>query len=448
MERDTNQSSRLMNSRIFRPAIAALTAISLSAALGACSDLLSVENPGAIQDTQLNDETLAPALVQSAVADFQRMYADLAYYGAVLTDEAVTGHNFETIKEIDLRIAKPNNGTINSGVYTPLQRARFSGDSISGRLRVIYGDSASKSIGLARTLAYAGYGSMLLGEFMCEAPVDPTSASLGWDDLMRRALDRFDESIVVATAARQGNSKAVASADSILALAHVGAARAALNIGDMAKAIEHGSKVPSGISFWVPHSTDKSYLENTFYGATHGNNRNLGVDAYFRFLGDTRVRHTKTSRTGHNGLTLLWTPFQSPSFGEWVPTVDVEFEKTTPIRFASGLEARYIVAEARGAVQETVDLINERRKVGDPAATDISLSLGAEGIMAELRNQRRRDFFLDGHRLGDLRRYKKLYTVDLFPSGPHPNTEWGNYGLNDCFMLPIQETTGNPNAKG
>ena len=437
-----------MTSRLFRPAVAALAAVGLSVALGACSDLLSVENPGAIQDTQLNDETLAPALVQSAVADFQRMYSDLAYYSAVITDEAVTGHNFETIKEIDLRLAKPNNGTVNSGVYTPLQRARFSGDSISGRLRVIYGDSASKSIGLARTLAYAGYGSMLLGEFMCEAPVDPTAASLNWDDLMRRALDRFDESIVVATAARQGNAKAVGSADSILAMAHVGAARAALNLGDMARAIEHGSKVPPAITLWVPHATDKSYLENTFYGATHGNNRNLGVDSYFRFLGDTRVRHTKTSRTGHNGLTLLWTPFQSPSFGEWAPTLDVDFEKTTPMRFASGLEARYIVAEAKGAVQETVDLINERRKVGDPAATDISLSLGDEGIMAELRNQRRRDFFLDGHRLGDLRRYQKLYNIDLFPTGPHPNVEWGNYGSNQCFLLPIEETTGNPNAKG
>lgn len=433
---------------LHRRSATAIAALGLGVLLGACSDLLSVENPGAIQDSQLNDLTLAPALVQSAVSDFQRMYDDLAYYSAVITDEAVTGHNFETIKEIDLRLAKPNNGTINSDIYTPLQRARFSGDSISGRLRTIYADSASQSIGLARTLAYAGYGGVLLGEFMCSAPVDPTSASLSWDEHMQRGLERFEEAIAVATASKAAHPSSAASADSLLALAHVGAARAAINIGDMATAIEHASRVPASMEFRVPFATDKSYLENTFYGATHGNNRNLGVDAGFRSLNDTRVRHTTTSRTGHNGLTLLWTPSQSPSFGEWVPTKDVEFGKTTSIRFASGLEARYIVAEAQGPTQATVDFINERRAVGNPTAASIALSLGADGIMAELRDQRSRDFFLDGHRLGDLRRYKKLYSIDLFPSGAHPNAEWGNYSSNECFLLPIEETTGNPSAKG
>jgi hypothetical protein len=67
----------------------------------------------------------------------------------------------------------------------------------------------------------------------------------------------------------------------------------------------------------------------------------------------------------------------------------VGFEKTTSIRFSSGLEARYIVAEAEGATPETVDFINERRKVGDPAAADITL---ADHVMAELRVQRSRDF--------------------------------------------------------
>jgi hypothetical protein len=47
---------------------------------------------------------------------------------------------------------------------------------------------------------------------------------------------------------------------------------------------------------------------------------------------------------------------------------------------------------------------------------------------AALREQRRRDFFLSGHRLGDLRRYITQYNVDMFPTGPHPNADWGPYG--------------------
>ena len=40
------------------------------------------------------------------------MYGDLAYYTAVITDEAVTGHNIETIEDMDLRITKANNGML------------------------------------------------------------------------------------------------------------------------------------------------------------------------------------------------------------------------------------------------------------------------------------------------------------------------------------------------
>jgi len=440
---NTGQESRVRARavRTMRRA-AAVAVLGIALPVGACNELLSVENPGAIQDGQLNDPILGETIVQSVVSDFQRMYGDLAYYSAVITDEAVTGHNFETIKEMDLRIAKPNNGTLNGDIYTPLQRARFGGDSLSGRLRTIFGDTASKSLGMARSLAYGAYANMLLGEFMCEAPVDPASAPLGWDELMSRAIERYDEAIAIAGAykADGGNQ---ASADSIIYLASVGAARASLNLGDFPGAISYASGVPADFQFQIPHSKEKDYLENPFQGATTGNNRNLGVDVSFRFLNDLRVTHTATSRTGHNGLTLLWTPFQPPSFGEWAPDAEAPFLDTTPIRFSSGLEARYILAEAGGATQETVDFINERRKVGDPAASDITT---ADDVMAELRDQRRRDFYLDGHRLGDLRRYIKLYSIDEFPSGQHPNAEWGNYGTQQCFPLPDNETIGNPNA--
>jgi hypothetical protein len=40
--------------------------------------------------------------------------------------------------------------------------------------------------------------------------------------------------------------------------------------------------------------------------------------------------------------------------------------------------------------------------------------------MAELRDQRSHDSYLENHRRGDLRRYKEFYNVDLFPKGPYP----------------------------
>ncbi len=39
-----------------------------------------------------------------------------------------------------------------------------------------------------------------------------------------------------------------------------------------------------------------------------------------------------------------------------------------------------------------------------------------------MRDQRRRDFYLANHRLGDLRRYKRYLRLDEFPEGPYPGS--------------------------
>ena len=64
--------------------------------------------------------------------------------------------------------------------------------------------------------------------------------------------------------------------------------------------------------------------------------------------------------------------------------------------------------------------------------------------MAELRDQRRRDFYLDNHRLGDLRRYKRYLQIDEFPKGPYPGSTTGEtYNASaDCWPLPLAEVTG------
>ena len=62
-------------------------------------------------------------------------------------------------------------------------------------------------------------------------------------------------------------------------------------------------------------------------------------------------------------------------------------------------------------------------------------------VLAELRDQKRREFYLDGRRLGELRRYKAQYNVDQFPRG-------AGYGTVECFPIPLTELNSNPNAGG
>src|SRR6185295_14777967 len=109
------------------------------------------------------------------------------------------------------------------------------------------------------------------------------------------------------------------------------------------------------------------------------------------------------------------------------------------IRMASGLEARYVIAEVDGPVQATLDFVNTRRAVGGQAA----VSLTGAALTTELRDQRARDFYLTGQRLGDLRRYAKAGT-DLFPTGKYPVFP-DPYGTSKCFIVPLSEKAGNPN---
>ena len=87
--------------------------------------------------------------------------------------------------------------------------------------------------------------------------------------------------------------------------------------------------------------------------------------------------------------------------------------------------------------------MNERRAAG----LQTPVTLEGDALMAELRDQRSRDFYLDNHRLGDLRRYKEFYNVDLFPKGPYPGSTSGAVYDESitCWPLPTNEINENPN---
>jgi hypothetical protein len=122
----------------------------------------------------------------------------------------------------------------------------------------------------------------------------------------------------------------------------------------------------------------------------------------------------------------------------------VTFTRANSMRIASHLEARYIIAEAQGPTAATLALVNERRDAGFRQP----VTLAGDALMEELREQRSRDFYLDNHRLGDLRRYKKYYGVDKFQKGAYPTSTAGDRYMDDvsCWPLPISEINDNPNV--
>jgi hypothetical protein len=260
------------------------------------------------------------------------------------------------------------------------------------------------------------------------------------------AITRFQEAISVATAAKTYlqtrtpvNAVAVAGTDSVRNFALVGAARAALNRDDKAAAIAFASQVPAAFEFRAYYSDNTTGQRNrTFERLTLGSNAYLLNTPFLAMTTDPRIPRI-AGTTGR-----AYTPLSPPSYSTFTNTLaGGAFAPIMSVRVASGLEAQYIVAEAQGPTAATLAFVNTRRAAGQQLAVD----LAGDALMAELRDQRSRDFYLDNHRLGDLRRYLKYYQVDLFPKGPYPGSTSGqvyNEAIT-CWPLPTNEINGNPN---
>ena len=405
--------------------------------LSACDSLLEVSDPGSIQAGQLEDPALENLLVNGVIGEFQFAYGYYALWSGVLADEVFTDHTNVSVREFSLHNFNDLND-ITTGAYENIHRARQSADDASARIKVMLGANASSSLNMARVMAYGGYSYVLLAEGFCGSPVN-LSEELSPEELFKRGIARFDTAITVATAAKVGASAAnIAVATDLINMSNVGAARAALKMGDLARAKTYAALVPANYEKLAYYSSNSVRENNQLNRPARTADPFLGVAPAFFSLNDPRVPRLLTSRPGLNSNPIF--PPQRPfMYTGWSAATVVPIDITTTIKFATGLEAQYIIAEADGPTAATLAFVNARRAVGNQAPVNLS---GAE-LMAELRDQRARDFFLTGQRLGDLRRYLKG-GLDLFPKGKYPVFS-DFYGEAKCFIVPLSEKAGNSN---
>jgi hypothetical protein len=165
--------------------------------------------------------------------------------------------------------------------------------------------------------------------------------------------------------------------------------------------------------------------ENRLFNVTIRNSF-LSVAPAYRNLtigtaADTRVRAVNANRAGQDGVTPQWNQQKYTS-------------GTARIPLASWEEAQLIIAEARGG-QAARDAINRLR-----TKYNLPLLTGNEPgtILSQVIEERRRQLFSEGHRLGDMLRH------DIpFPTGT--NHKGQTYGPTTCLPLPDQERLNNPN---
>ncbi|MBI4419805.1 MAG: RagB/SusD family nutrient uptake outer membrane protein [Gemmatimonadetes bacterium] len=392
--------------------------------LTSCGDLLDVELPDQVVASTLEDPQLAAVLVNGAVGDLECAFVNYAAATGALTDEFDVSTAFIAWTLWDARRILPNDGSLqgtdcNSGawsVYGPLQTARVQAERTIKRLENWTDAQVAGRIGLLSTAyAYAGYAYTLLGEGFCEMSID-VGPLLSPAAVLALAEDRFSTAI---THARAANNTA------ILNTALVGRARVRLDLGKGPEAVADAIQVPQGFRRDATYSAANERRWNKVYTR---NQRDLyiSVTAAFRNLtfggvADPRVPVVNANRRGHDGLTPLWYQMKYRADRD-------------PIPLASWEEAQLIIAEVQGG-QEAVDAINRiHTAVGLPPFS----STDPAQIAAQVREERRRQFFADGHRLNDMLRFNLP-----FPTG---QTLAGfQYGTTTCIPLPDAERNNNPN---
>ncbi|HEX7942552.1 MAG TPA: hypothetical protein VF488_12145 [Gemmatimonadaceae bacterium] len=450
----------------------------------ACNNFLGVDNPSSVNVGNLSDSSYANLLVTGAIGEFQSMYPTVAMYGSVLSDESRSDHVNASYGPIDQR-AFTNLNDIDALTYNPLQRTRYAADTVADRFVGYFGAKAGTDLRVARMLALGGYTYMLLGETFCGAPINMSRAYTP-QELFQMARPKLDSAVAIATAAKAAGARGVV-ADSIIGLALVAAARTSLDLGDLAAAGSYAAQVPNSAPTFTEYRVyfiegippQSGMPTNPYWSAlgqplpaqaganVTGGIQYLAADVWvtvgeaFQGVHDPRMPMSP-SRVKAMDNSMQYVANKPASFGGFVrdtgitkTTVDPSTGDTitykayvgapmTPgasIRIASSLEARYIAAEASGGDASTLAFVNAQRSANGQTP---STATSPDSVLADLREQRRREFYLDGHRLGDIRRYETQYGASYFPTGPFPgSTE--QYGTQSCFVIPISEVNSNPN---
>ena len=416
----------------------------------ACTDITSLaqENPGALAGATLYVPSNSALLVNGTISDFECAYARHVIGSGLFADELSVAISATANFDYDARRVLTNatygtnscgaapSSTQQPGIYTPLSTARATADTVAAHLEGwTDAEVTNRQKLLAQSYAYAGYSVILLGESMCTAAIN-LGPELTPAQLFAEAKGRFDKAIVAATTANDATT---------LNLARVGRARALLDLGgaaNLAAAAADAALVPA--TFGVNTSPDavNTRRQNTLF-INISQSAFSTVDTSFRNVlvpggatQDPRVAVTDLGRNGTATGAKLFLPTKAAT-------------NATAMRIASYAEAQLIVAENAAAIGDlpaaVAGINNARARTAGVPAYVLPAGATAADVKTQIIEERRREFFVEGHRLGDLRRY----ALPFLPAAGTPYAFSGVYGAQTCLPLPDVERINNPNiAKG
>jgi hypothetical protein len=393
--------------------------------LAACTNWLSVDNPSVIDNDALDPIADAPVLARSAQQNFASAYGHLIVYSSWFVGETDVSETFPTRNEFGRRDITIQNGSLDTDVWFPLSQTVKSAYLV---LDVTL-PNPDANINYARANLFIGYAYVFMAEQFCRGTV------LSGPELTTLAM--LDSAVAHFTLAISRGDAAGGEGLTLANAARVGLARAHLQAGRGPEAIAAATTVPAGFNYnltFIDDLAQRFRLANRMW-------------FYVRDRGSIAV--APIWRTADPRVPWLVTTAFAPQDAAYASDRGVPYaiqQKYTdyniPVRLASRLEADYITAEAQGTAAQLTVIDARRAANGQPAyggATD------ANSVLTEFFTQKGFDFYLEGKRMGDFRRYPANIIGVPVPSSTYWKPGFAPVSDNTCFPLPITEIDNNPN---
>lgn len=432
---------------------------------GAASCDTRVTNPGPVQDDFLLGEEGRggmTALVSGAGRALGSALNWIGYTSAAVTREIHPAGSTGTMGITN----RWQNGELNPDDadlnvhWEQAQRARWTAEEAVRRLEALGPPPTGSSqtpVQYANLLklayVYAGFANRLLGENMCDAVIDGGPLLTGAGVYLQRADSLFTKALAV-------TGGTAATMTQLNNAAYGGRAAVRVHLGDWAGALSDAQQVPIAFAYSIPYFNlgEDAQRNRIFYSS--GNSRESGSAYRAHTQWNTWHLQYKYGTTTLTATTPAVTPDPRVPISFTTLLGDAAIEccgrvpfwpqnkhpnSAAPIRLTSGREMQLVQAEERLRASDMaggMGFINAART-----------NAGAETITATdltdawrlLKRERGIELWLEGRRMGDLRRWAAASTPGALHALESPGTAANLQRQDLCFPVSRSERDANPN---
>jgi hypothetical protein len=393
----------------------------------ACDSILEVENPGPLDDDDLNTVANMTPLVTGMSFDLSRAVDDVLQNSSIMGDDLYHGGSYGAQGLFNRGIIDKEDV---NGMWGSMHRARWVTESGIERMRTVLDTLYDKSVLAVRANIYAGFANRLLGEHVCDAVIngggrEPHTVHF------ERADTQFTEALRIVPSVTPASVR-----DSLRRAAYGGRASVRAWLGRWAEAAADARQVPTSYTFWARYSVNTPAENNDLVFET--NNRleyTVFNTQWAQVFRDPRVPWDTIKTTG--GAVQVGQDGRTPFFRQRkLNGLDADVQLT------KGTEMLMLRAEERlraGFVDSAMTLINQQRAFYSTTANPLPALTATTAAEAWpiLQKERAAVLWIEGRRFWDLRRWNA-------EAPPIKNTYLDT--RDKCIPVSENEEQSNPNV--